>query len=312
MKIELGKIVDKEKVSKAVCGTKELGLKVVSGAKDGIVSVAEKTKNESYLRRLKKYNPIFPDDYTNPDFNIPNMIMIVDDAVRKGIDVCEGAIGWLGNNAGMETLYLYDEAVDFSGLNFVPTVTCDAVYYVDSFDKNRFVRTDCIFSKAHEERMAELKNIAYMLGAKKCVIEIEESDAEMQSMGKKFSTSEKTSNASVQESFEQSNSRKGANSRSGRIEIEFEGSDEPQMPVLKWFQHDDNVNRLIEMRCNNANSIKKESLVLLGASSATMSQKTACAIDGAVSKIGTVSNEVSMDSQAKKEHHSKLMYEIEF
>ena len=166
MKIELGKIVDKEKVSKAVSGTKELGLKVVSGAKDGIVSVAEKTKNESYLRRLKKYNPIFPDDYTNPDFNIPNMIMIVDDAVRKGIDVCEGTIGWLGNNAGMETLYLYDEAVNFSGLNFVPTVTCDAVYYVDSFDRNRFVRTDCIFSKAHEERMAELKNIAYMLGAK--------------------------------------------------------------------------------------------------------------------------------------------------
>ena len=29
------------------------------------------------------------------------MIMIVDDAVRRGIDVCEGSIGWRSNENGI-------------------------------------------------------------------------------------------------------------------------------------------------------------------------------------------------------------------
>lgn len=48
------------------------------------------------------------------------MIKIVDDAERRGIDVCEGAIGWLGKVANTEIMYLYDEAVEDSGLTFVP------------------------------------------------------------------------------------------------------------------------------------------------------------------------------------------------
>ena len=168
-----------EAFSGLVRSTRDFGKKAADSAKNGVSAMVERSKSESYARRLKKYNPIFPEQYLSEGFNLPNMIMIVDDAVRRDIDVCEGAIGWLGKDSGMEVLYLYDEAVDFSGIQFVPMVTCDAVYYVDSFDRNRFIRTDCIFSKAHEERLAELKNIAYLLGARRCVIEIEESSEMM-------------------------------------------------------------------------------------------------------------------------------------
>ena len=40
------------------------------------------------------------------------------------------------------------------------------------------------------------------------------------------------------------------------------------------------------MRLNSINQIQSEILILEGSLSATMSQKTACAIDGAIGKIG--------------------------
>ena len=98
----------------------------------------------------------------------------------------------------------------------------------------------------------------------------------------------------------------------GHIEAEFAGSSTPKRPELKWFAYDDNINKLIEMRCNNANSIKSEKLKLSGASSATMSQKTAYAIDTAIGKLNGIKGNASMDIQAAKEHGSELVFHIEF
>lgn len=312
MKIEFDKKKSAEALSGLVQSTVDFGKKAAADAKVGVAATVEKSKADSYARRMKKYNPLFPDQYKSESFNLPNIIMIVDDAVRRGIDVCEGSIGWLSKESGAEVLCLYDEAVKFSGIQFVPAVTCDAFYYVDSFDRNRFIRTDCIFSKAHEERMAELKNVAYCLGAKRCTIEISESSSDTQVQNKSVNLTETFRGISSNESAEQSISQTGKNRRSGHIEIEFEGNDTPQRPELKWFAHDDTIKRLIDMCCNGKRAVKTETLELAGSSSATMSQKTACAIDGAIGKLGGAQGNSSMDAQAAKEHHSKLLFHIEF
>lgn len=312
MKIEFDKKKSAEALSGLVQNTVDLGKKAASTAKSSMLAMKEKSKVDGYTRRMKKYNPLFPEQYKDESFHLPNMIMIVDDAVRRGIDVCEGAIGWLSKDSGVEVLYLYDEAVSFSGLQFIPTVTCDAVYYVDSFDRGRFIRTDYIFSKAHEERLAELKHIAYSLGAKRCSIAISESssDTQLRSASTDFSGSH--GNSTVQEHTDQSFMQKGSDRVSGRIEVEFEGNATPQRPTLKWFAHDDNITRLIEMCLDGKNTIKFETLELAGSSSATMSQKTACAIDGALGKMGSVKGHVSMDAQASRENHTTLLFHIEF
>lgn len=313
MKINIDTKKGKEALSKAFQKTSNAGKKAAENVQKGVQDLSAKAKNESYLRRLKKYNPLFPDTYQSETFNIPNMIMIRDDAERRGIDVCEGAIGWLDNANGMEVMCLYDEAVKMSGIQFIPTITCDAIYYVDNFDRNRFIRTDCIFSKAHEERLAELKNIAYSLGAKTCSIEISEANFEVSLSNRKsnLNTNVKNTSISTNEKFEQSLSHENSSQRSGRIVVEFEGSDTPKRPKLKWFEHDENIKKLIEMRCKNTNAIKSETLELSGASSATMSQKTAYAIDGAISKMG-VKGSSDMEKHAKSEHQSKLVFNIEF
>ena len=311
--------IDTKKGAEAVSGflqkTSDISKKTISDVQAGAVAFSEKAKQDNYLRRLKKYNPLFPDVYNSDTFNIPNMIMIRDDAERKGIDVCEGAIGWLGNESGMEVLYLYDEFVPSCGITFVPTADCDAIYYVDSFDRNRFIRIDCIFSKAHEERLAELKHVAYCLGAKSCTIEMSESSVEA-SVSKKKATISGGSilhgvKVSSSESAEQNSSAKNTAQVSGKVHLQFEGHNMPQKPNLKWFANDDTIKRLIDFRCNGENQIKSETLQLHGSSSATMSQKTACAIDNAVGAMKVKGNS-AMESQAVKENHRTLIFSIEF
>jgi hypothetical protein len=315
MKINIDTKKEKEAVSKFLQKTSDFGKKTVSDVQASAVALVERSKQDSYMRRLKKYNPVFPDIFYSEEFNIPNMIVIRDDAERRGIDVCEGAIGWLSSESGMEVLYLYDEEVPNCGLKLIPSAECDAVYYVDSFDRTRFIRTDCIFKKAHEEKLAELKHIAHSLGAKACTIEINESNMEMNVSKKKASIGGggrlQGVKATSTESAEQNASAKITSHRSGRITSTFEGSKIPQKPELKWFAHDEIIAKLIDSRLNNNNLIKTEMLELDGASSATMSQKTAYAIDNAVGAM-KMKGSSSMESQAVKENHSTFLYSIEF
>ena len=315
MKFTIDTAKEKEAVTKLLQKTSDFGKKTLSDVQASAAALSEKSKQDSYLRRLRKYNPLFPDVFYGAGFNLPNMIVIRDDAERRGIDVCEGAIGWLNNESGMEVLYLYDEEVPNCGLTFVPSADCDAVYYVDSFDRTRFIRTDCIFKKAHEEKLAELKHIAHTLGAKSCTVEISESNLEM-SVSKKNTSfnggglfhGAKLSSA---ESYDQNASAKISARRSGKITSTFEGSNTPKKPELKWFAHDEIICKLIDSRLNSDNSIKSETLELDGASSATMSQKTAYAIDNAVGAM-KIKGGSTMESQAVRENHSTFLFSIEF
>lgn len=281
--------------------------RVASELSKSLGNAVEVAKSASLRQKLKKLNPVFPDQYESEKFNLPNMIMIVDDAVRRENKLCQGAIGWLETTAGVEKLCLYDEAVEFSKLTFIPSAVCDAVYYVDSFDRHKFIRTDCIFSKAHEEKIAELKHIAYCLGAKSCSVEIYESQSGDTVRQANAAVKEYTSKLKTQESCDSNSIRRESMSRSGKDTTVFENNSNCKQPELKWFLHDENIRRLIEMRLSGVGTLKSETLEISGVSSATMSQKTAYAIDSAAGK-----GSISLSSQAEKEYHSKLVYHIEF
>ena len=284
----------------------DIGKKATDEISKGAKTLVEKTKSDMLARRIKKYNPLFAKEYKSKAFNRPNMIMIVDDAVRRDIDVCEGAIGWRGYEGEIEVLFLYDEFVSKSGVTFVPAPSCDAVYYVDNYDRNRFIRVDCVFSKAHEEKMAEIEHIAYSLSAKSFSVEIVEEMSEATHKNIKTAVKSKA----VKESTEIDLENTSSNMRRGVSNTIFEGHNSPVRPNLKWFAQDDTILNLIDMRCKDPNSIKTRTLSLMGASSATMSQKTACSIDSALSKIGSASG--NMEKQATREYQSKLIYEIVF
>ena len=288
--------------------------KGVGNVQKSVADLQEKLNDENYQKRLKKYNPVFPEQYHSSSFNIPNMIMIVDGADRRNIDVCEGSIGWIDNSNEVEILCLYEKAVEESGLQFIPMIASDTAYYVDRFDRNRFIQIETIFNKAHEERMAELEHIAFSLGAKKFSVEISEENIEVEDVKKKAAVKGAGLfggfKIKSEEKMEQSSAQKNYVQRRGINVTEFDGG-EPRRPTLKWFMYDDTIRNLIEMRCSNTNAIKSKELILEGAVSAVMSRKTAYAIDNTVGKIGAGGN-VDMTGQATRENKSKMIFKIEF
>lgn len=290
------------KLTKKVAGNVQQEAKVLS----------EKAKENSYERRMKKYNPLFPKQYKSKDFSLPNLIVIEDDIKRKNIDVCEGAIGWIENSDGIEVLHLYEEAIKLRTINFIPNATCGTAYYVDNFDRSKYINTDSLFSKAHNERLAELERIAYELGAKSYSIELVEKSIAQTDLNNNTNTSTNIPGfGHANLSSQYSKSSTNASQFNGRAISYFEGNDEPKRPELKWFAHDDNIKGLIEMRCSDKNAIKSRVLELEGSVSATMSQKTACAIDVAIKNSGGKSA-ITMEQHAVRENLSKLIFNINF
>ena len=114
----------------------EKSKQLADSTKTGMYNLSSKLQDESYKALLKKYNPVFIEDYKSKSFSMPYMIVITTDAERKDVEVCEGAIGWRSSQKDMEVLHLYDTAVELSGLKFVPTPTKDTFYYVDDLDRS--------------------------------------------------------------------------------------------------------------------------------------------------------------------------------
>lgn len=303
---------DTEKSKEAFSGflkkTSEVSRSVADSVQKGASELSEKVKEDSYQRRLKKYNPLFAEEYNSVDFHLPKLIVITDAISRQQVDVCEGALGWRDRESDTEVLCLYNDSLNLGNIEFFPSAVCNAAYYVDTFNPNRYIRVDCIFEKAHDERLAELKNIAYMLGAKSCTIEITEEQFER-------TTASKSAGVNISKIMgaktEQAATAETTNIRSSKISAVFEGSPTPRRPELKWFAQDDTIKKLIEMRCKKTNKLNLETLQLYGATSATMTRKAATSIDSVLSKLKLAGN-LSMQSNAQCEHSRKIIFSVEF
>lgn len=295
---------DTDKVSNFLQKAKEAGKNVAESAGKSAAALSEKVKDASYQDRLKKYNPLFPDEYTAVNFVLPRLITIVDDAVRRGVDVCEGAIGWRSIEAEIEVLHLYNTATQLKEIEFYPTATSGATYYADNFNPNRYIDVDCIFNKAHDERLAELKQIAYALGAKSCAIEITETKQDASAVN----SNGKVGLGKLGIKVDKATSSASSQTRSGKITATFKGSVAPQRPALRWFANDDNINSLIELRCTEPDRLACEELILSGSTFATMTHTAAAAIDGLRGTKGGI----SMKDKATKESSSLLIFSVEF
>ena len=149
--------------------------------------------------------------------------------------------------------------------------------------------------------MAELEHIAYCLGAKSCAIEIVENDIQTVTVKGKAKIAK-------EELVDNETGTKNQRKQSVKNISSFEGNDKAKKPKLKWFAFDENIKGLVDMRISGKNLIKSKVLELRCSAAATMSHKTAVAID----KIKNIKVGLSMELKAVKEHSSKLIFEIEF
>ncbi len=234
---------------------------------------AQKRELTSREARLKKYAPLFPEEYKASTFKLPNLIIIVDDAVRKGIDVCEGAIGWLSQQRDMEILHLYDEFVPHCGLNFFPTPTCDSIYYVHPLNRKTFLCLDDYFDIIQQEKLAELQHIAFSLGAKQYQVEM------IEDRSKKEKTKININPISDNEAKLDHKNESTMRSESGAKAV-FDSQREAVQPTLSWFAHDNNVLNLIKIRC--VDKINPIHYTIEFKNSSNISQTTTAKISAAV------------------------------
>ena len=259
----------------------------------------DQTKENIHEQKAKKYLAVSEKDFKTKTFKIPSIIMIEEDGANSEFIKDEKAIGWIEEHKSVSALHFYASFAKKCGITFIPTLQTGNAYYRDNFDEKKYISSNAVFGRATEEKLAELNNIAYCLGAKHCSIEMVEEDSSSETKSFKLSINGAKPASSLEGSV-------SAKRQSGKTLVDFEGHDNPEVPDLKWFEHDDNIKNLIKMRCNKA--IKSSVLELSGSASATMSKSIACAIDDVLNICGNL----SMEKQSIKEHNTKLMFEIYF
>ena len=279
--------------------------------KTAATDLAGKIKDENIKSKLKKLNPLFPEEYRSEEFHLPNLIVIVDDAVRRDEALCEGAIGWRSTVKEVEVLYLYDEFVPKSGLRFIPTATCDTAYYVDPHDKLQFIRIDSLFERTHQEKLAELSNIAYCLGAKRYSVEMQVESTKKAASNSKVSAKFGIKKFDVGSEVNcQAKNTSGSESKT-LANVEFSEAREPVEPTLRWFEHDNYIRELIRQRCSGIGGMRSMDIELSGSDYATMSASTSVKVDAAVCKIGLTSN-AKIEASSAEERSHKMLFHIEF
>ena len=150
-------------------------------AAQGAKSFAEQTRKNIHEKQSQKYMTVTESDFNADGFQLPVIIEIHDDFAKRDFVVDENAIGWIEKHKDIPVLHMYSKFVPRCGLTFIPVAQRDNVYCADNFDAKKYINANQIFGKATQEKLAELNNIAYCLGAKSCSVEIIESDVDITS-----------------------------------------------------------------------------------------------------------------------------------
>ena len=293
-------------VAKGAAGIAVAGAKaVVDVAKKGIEDLNE------FI-----YKPVFPDEYNSPDYKIPKMIVIKDEASRKGIDVCKGAIGWADKIGELEALCMYDDWAKTCGLSFMPTLTLDTAYYVHPFDSSKYVRVEDYITTMKKDMDAELADVAYCLGAKSYKIE----HTEKKSRSFHVKGHSKNSGSApllvdgdpVQASLD----GKGKVSFGYAHESEcheflqqtFAGEAKASVPELRWYKDDSSVNQLIKTRCSEGMNVSKTyRCEITNTYSACVGMGLAKKLDGALAAI-KIGQKDKLQSELKKDSKMEYVY----
>ena len=288
----------------------------VAGAK-AVVDVAQKG-----IEDLNEfiYKPVFPDEYNSPDYKIPKMIVIKDEASRKGIDVCKGAIGWADKIGELEALCMYDDWAKTCGLSFMPTLTLDTAYYVHPFDSSKYVRVEDYITTMKKDMDAELADVAYCLGAKSYKIEHTEKKSRSFHVKGHSKNSGSAPLLVYGDPVQASLDGKGKVSFGYAHESEcheflqqtFAGEAKASVPELRWYKDDSSVNQLIKTRCSEGMNVSKTyRCEITNTYSACVGMGLAKKLDGALAAI-KIGQKDKLQSELKKDSKMEYVYEVNF
>ena len=281
------------------------------------VAVAVKQKRENAIeisteKRLKKerdqLQPVFLSDLSAAGFRLPPMICIEDpDEKHMRSLVCKDAIGFQSNEGDLQILHLYPDAVDKAGIHFFPQ-NDKAAYFVDNSKSSFYVNLEDYFKFQRKARIDELEQIAFCLGATHVEARLIEQESSKETTKRKAGiNAAKVAKAGMEHDEE----RREYTKSEVALCSDFVGNNEPKRPVLHYFNNEDNILNLIDMRLHGENSITAKSYSWEFSHSSGIQEKTAVKIESALKKMKYGLN-TSLVNKASEEKRTMLKYTIKF
>ena len=293
----------------------EAGKNVANAAKDGVQSLSDKAHELSSQAKVKqleellrKFPPVSREEFANSTFAMPQLIQIIDNALRQEISEYRGVLGWSEKEDSVDILHLYHAYVPDSHIRFLPSATCGSVYCAHPFDEQCYISLDNYFSYIQQAKLAELQHIAFSLGVKHYWVELMETAS--QSDNSKNAVS--LSGLKVAKGNAERTTQSSAYLQSKSLaEMSFSEGRDPQPPELHYFAQDENIKKLIEMRCSadKKSALTSYTIELNNSSSAAMSASTAAKISIAANKMGAGG---TFQAQSAREQNSKMVFKLEF
>ncbi len=282
---------EQKKSSKASTFFKNAAQKVGATVKTAVAEI----KHESEIRKEQiREKPIDIDDYKSSTFSMPDVIKII----KKPVDKFTNSIGYMQTIKDVDILYIFNNYVVESGLNFIPEIKNDTMYYVNPKCEKEFIEVEKYQREIESMKFEELQQALCDLGAKRFWTEIvsEECKDLKASIGisKYGSSSAKTSNE---------------NKTSIKASAEFSGNDNPIVPKLNWFANDRSLNALIALRCNANKNRQLSSYNLDLSYNLGVSQSNAIKLDGALKALGV---KVGLEMAVEKTKNQRLLVTVEF
>lgn len=317
----------KEKADDAINTAKDGGDKlkneIAIKANDAIadVQVGGKKVAEKYADTMdainrKIYSPITKEEFLSSDFEIPNMIRLLDKNIHANKDVCKDAVAFRHIVARNNVLEIIKKECPSSKLKFYPNLN-DAFYYRNPYVDNFYISLDEYFDFIKKERVNELINVASCLGAKRVRIVFKEEKKHFVSAeGKKGDKLKgKKALAKVDASNEIANTVKASTKDLQELdvasEMTFDGTSEIERPKLVYFKNDSDIESLINMVMKGKNPPKSKTYTLAYNRSSDINLETAIKIDTVLDKLGMTST-ASVKSEVENEKRLFMEYHIEF
>lgn len=260
---------------------------------------------------LKSLRPIFEGDLDSPEFAMTKMIRVAEmDKKHADSEVCNGSVGFWSEHKGFPILNIYTDKADLFGISYYPDRNSE-IYYVDPFDRDRYVALDDYFHYLKVARVNELQRIAQDLGAKHFRVTYKEylkSESEKHHNGI-IKGGQKALKASEMGDTERSISEKKSSTIEIAAEMECIGHD-PVEPKLVYFQKDDSIKNLIRLRMSD-NTVKHQKFTLSCSQSSGIRENDAAKIDAALASM-KYSLKASVTAKAQNEARRCFEYEIDF
>ena len=286
--------------------------------KDRVSKNEEKRAAEKKEKEMKALLPVFPDDISSPEFALPKMIHIAEmDKKHAESELCKGSVGHETVVDGLRMLNIYPANVNLFDIHLVPNADSE-VYYIDPFDRDKYIALDEYFKYLRLLKVHELQRIAQDLGAKHFRVTYISQEKENSNNDRttKIQAAEKGKpgqNGSIGIQSDSINDRSNLKRLEVMAEMEYMGH-EPKMPKLFYLKSDPNVESLIEARMSD-NTILHQKLRINLLTSSGIKEKDAVKIDAALSAAGVklgggVKNTIT--SQTQNEAKMSLEYEIDF